>query len=114
MSTRRVLQAVGDQLHEGEGRFAQLSHAINAECEEGDLLLFACSAVEVNLFLIHNLGEFLHSRAQRCCPNAASPVDIHCVSSTIGLEGNVSRANATPHIALLHLLEQSRAATGHS
>ena len=41
--TRRVLQTVGDPSHEGEGRFTQPSHRINAEGEEGDLLLFATS-----------------------------------------------------------------------
>ena len=55
VSTRRVLRAVCDPSHEGEGRIAQPSHRINAEGEEGDLLLLACIADVVNLLLIRIL-----------------------------------------------------------
>ena len=72
--TRRVLQAVSDPSHEGEGRFTQPSHRINADGEECDLMLLACIAVVVNLLLVHIHKELLHRRAQRCCPIAASPV----------------------------------------
>ena len=47
MPTRRVLQAVGDPSHEGEGRFTQPSHRINAEGEEGDLLLLTSGSERV-------------------------------------------------------------------
>ena len=52
MSTRRVLQAIGDPSHEGGSRFAKPSHRINAEGEEGDLLLLTCIAVVVLFFFL--------------------------------------------------------------